>query len=65
MVAAAVVVVLTSLLLEDAAESMASSSVEFCGEEAGAVSELPFVTWLWFFWAICRRVMVLCTVGVA
>lgn len=51
MIAVAVAVgELTSVLLEDAAVSMVSSTVEFCCDGAGAVSALPLANWLWFFW---------------
>lgn len=46
------VAVLTSLLLEDAAVSSMSSTVEFCFDGGGALSALPLANWLWSFWAV-------------
>lgn len=60
MVEEAAVGVLTSLSLEDdAAASRATLIVEFCGDGAGGVPELPFVIWLMFFWESLMRAMVL------
>ena len=53
---AAVVGVLASLLLEDAAVA-AAAAVEFCCDEAGATTALPLANWLWLFWAVCRSAM--------
>lgn len=60
MVEEAAVGVLISLSLEDdAAASRATLIVEFCGDGAGGVPELPFVIWLMFLWETWMRAMVL------